>query len=170
VRERGEEFVLAAIGVAQAHLGRLPVGEVDAHTDAAIDLAVRVVERFDVVLDVEDAAVGADDFNLVADGGPVRDRVLHRQLADRDVLAVALDAVLCAFAGRRRQRDVDVGREAHQRGERAVGGNEAAVRVVRDGDRNWRAVDNGLERPQTLAQILGTEVVENVEGTPFSHW
>jgi hypothetical protein len=57
----------------------------------------------------------------------------------------------------------------HQRGQRAVGENEAAVRVVRDGDRDRRAVDDGLERQQALAQVLGTEVVENVEGTPFSH-
>jgi hypothetical protein len=53
--------------------------------------------------------------------------------------------VLGAFAGWRRERDVEVGWDTHEHGERAVREDEAAVGVVGDGDRDRRAVDDGLE-------------------------
>ena len=55
VRQRRQELVLPAVGVAKLHLGELAMGHVDDHADAPVDLAVSVVERLDVVLHVERA-------------------------------------------------------------------------------------------------------------------
>ncbi len=168
VRQGREEFVLAAIGVAQAHLGPLAERQIDAHADAAVDRPVRVEERLDVILHVEHGPVAADDLDLVADRSPVRDRVLHRQLRGRDVGAVALNAIR-RLAGGRGQRDVAALGQVEQRRQRAVGGNVAAFRIVGDGDGHRRARNHGLERLQPLAQLVRAQIVQRFFETPVSH-
>jgi hypothetical protein len=115
VREGGEEFVLAAIGLAQDGFDLRAFGHVDADADAAADRAVPIVERLDVVLDVHDRAVGARDVDDVGHVRAMRHRILHRQLFDREIPPVALDAVGRILARRRRQGDIGVRGHAEQR-------------------------------------------------------
>jgi len=147
VRQRREEFVLAAVGLPQQPLGATLLREVDADADGADHVVVAVVQRLDVV----------------AHRRPVRDRVLHRQLVCRNVTPVALDAVLRFLPFRRCHRDVGFGRDAEQCGQRVVGGDRAALRIVRDRHGNRRAVDQRLEASKSIAELVGVRFTRRSE-------
>jgi hypothetical protein len=163
VRQRRQEFILAAIGFAQHLLDTPPLGHIDADADAAADDAGGVVERLDVVLDEENRSVGADDLDVVGDVGAVGDGELHRQLVNRELAPLALNPVDRLLPRRRRQRDVDPRRHVEHAGERGVGGDELALRVVRDGDRHGRALDERRERTDLAFQLVAGRVLGRIE-------
>ena len=164
MRQGGQELVLPAVGVAQRDLRQLAIGQVDADADAAVDLAVRVEQRLHVVLHVDNAAVGADDLDLVAHERAVGDRVLHRQLTARKVLAVSLNPVGRPIGAGRRQRDIRFVGHAQERRERAVGGNVSALRIVRDGDWNRGLRQKCLQGLQALTEFFPAQAIERIEG------
>ena len=146
VRERGEELILPAIGLAQGDFGQLAIGEIDADAHTPVHLTVGIEQRLDVVLDVRDRAVGPHQLDVVADEGALGDRHLHRELVLRQIAAVPLNVVVRRVPVRGRHRNVLGRREPQQRRQRAVRGDEAALRIVGDGDRDRRRCDQSLER------------------------
>ena len=76
----------------------------------------------------------------------------------REVASLALDAIERPFADGRRQGDVDACRQVEQPGQRVVRGDEVAVGVVRDGDRNRRACHEIGKRPQPRPKFVGSGV------------
>jgi hypothetical protein len=163
VGERRQELVLAAVGFAQHLFGVAALGHIDTDTDASVDCASRIVEWLDVVLHVDDAAVGAHDFDVIGDARAVRDGVLHRELVGRNRMALTLDPIPRLFAGRRVQRDVDVGRDAEQARQRIIRRDEAALRIVGNGNWNGRALEHANERRQPCPQLVGARIVRQVE-------
>jgi hypothetical protein len=151
VRQGRQKLVLPPIGFAKHVLGILARRHIDAHTDATADVAVAVVQRLDVVLHVGDGSVRPDDLDVVGDVGPVCDRVLHRQLLVRQIPPVTLNAIQRTLARGRCQRNIDAARKMKQSRERIVCGDEPAVGVVRDGNRNRRARDQIGERAKPHA-------------------
>ena len=169
VGERRQELVLATVRLDQRQLGELLLGEVDADADAAVDVAVRVVKRLDVVLDVGDRPVAADDLDVVADRRAMGDGELHRQLFLGQILPAALDAIRRRRTVGRRHRDIAAERHAEQRRERQVGRNEPAIGIVSDGDRHGRRGDQRLEAAQPLPELVGGEIVDRFEARSVRH-
>ena len=169
VRQRRQELVFPPVRLEQRLLGPAPFGQVDAHADAAVNVPLRVVKRLHVVLHVQHGAIGADDIDLVADGRAMGDRVLHRQLGRRKVLAVPLYAIRRLLAGRRRQRDIGLLGELKQRRQRPIRGDDAAFGIVCNRNRNRRTGDDRTQGVQALPKLVDRERIEAVERAPFSH-
>ena len=158
VRQRGQEFILSPIRFAQHVFSAVAFGHVEADAHTPGDVTVTVVQRLDVVLDVPHRAVRAGDLDDVGHVRAMGHGVLHRQLTDRHIASVALDAVERHFARVRAQRHVDTRRHAKQAGKCVVGRDEPAVRIVGDRDRNRRSRDQVGERTEPRAQLLGGSV------------